>query len=600
MLFGAKLPLCYSIFILLLVSKALGSEVPKIIKIPENIPIGSSIGYLKEPPPSADLINFMVVFPPESHIELVFNVNDNSGEIRTVAALDYETRQNYVFLAIPIDGSDGIRVVIEVQDVNDNSPTFPVDSIDVELSEYAKINSEIPLPSATDRDSGIFGVQRYEIVSGNANNTFKLQSKRLNQNLYTDLVVNAPLDREWKSHYRLEIRAFDGGNPPLSAMLLVNISILDANDNAPLFEQSRYLAQVYENATVGTFVTKVKAVDKDSGLNGEVEYHLLPSPSSSHKKFAINSRDGTITVASVLDSRARKPYELLVMARDKGQQPMESTTFVTINILSPFENLPRLKITFLSEDGNPKVPENVEVGAILARLSVSDPDSKEELNANVTLRGGNGVFGLKPTEKSVTLMVLLKPLDRETISSYDITLTATDLRTPDTPRVISKNLTIAVDDVNDNQPLFSQPIYYAEVKEKATPGSAVLQVSASDMDLGENSRLTYSLATSGANYSGWFTIDAETGLISVSETVDCEVSSKPELTVIATDGGSPPLSGKALVRVSILDVNDNPPIFNQSVYSISIPEDTKVGHCILRVSRDLFDCGFYYNPEIDS
>lgn len=200
---------------------------------------------------------------------------------------------------------------------NDSPPKFPQRKVDVELSEYVKVGSEIPLPAARDADSGAFGVQRYEIASGNVNNAFRLATRSLNNALYLDLVVNANLDREFKPNYQLEIVAVDGGNPPLTDKLLVNVTILDSNDLAPIFDESRYQISL-ENFTLGREFLQVHAVDKDSGPNAAVEYFLLPSPRESHRFFRVNQKTGGIFVAQTLPEN-QQTFELLVAARDKGR-----------------------------------------------------------------------------------------------------------------------------------------------------------------------------------------------------------------------------------------------------------------------------------------
>ncbi|VDM95819.1 unnamed protein product, partial [Onchocerca ochengi] len=146
-----------------------------------------------------------------------------SGEIRVLRELDHERRTSYHLIAVPVDNrsyGEAIHVVVNVMDENDNTPTFPVSSIDaslltfVAISEFAALNSEISIPPAVDNDSPPLSVIKYHILSGNVNNAFRLSSKRINSMLYVDLVVNGQLDREYRDQYELLIEALDGGDPP--------------------------------------------------------------------------------------------------------------------------------------------------------------------------------------------------------------------------------------------------------------------------------------------------------------------------------------------------------------------------------------------------
>lgn len=562
-------------------------EIQRKFRVAENVSSGTLVGYVNDitkesSSPSttnAAHASYLFVYPPESQIEQTFAVNEQNGEIKTKKQLDYETKTFYVFLAIPTDGGQGIRVIIEVIDVNDNAPKFQQNSFNLELSEYAKVNSEIPLPSATDSDSGQFGVQNYELSSGNINNAFRLSTRRLNGNLYLDLIVNSELDREFKDNYLLEIKAFDGGQPALSSSMIVNVTILDANDNAPQFDQPRYSAQIKSNASYGTSVIRIRATDKDIGANADIEYKLTISPNDAHKFFSID-KTGLITVAAPLGTA--KQYELLIIARDNGLQPLESTTFITINV-SDIGNEPELKIVYLSDDGSPTVSEDAEIGSFVARLSITDPDvnngNADYRHLNVSIFGGDDCFAVQSSQ-DIVYILLAKSLDREVRNNYTLTLLVND---KNGAKLMRRNIDIKVSDVNDNAPQFIQPVYEGEINEKSTQGSSVLQVTALDRDEGLNGEIIYSLSPNSAMYSSWFEIDSDTGLITSADVIDCEISSKPEFTVVARDKGEQAMSSTAKVIISIIDFNDNAPIFDKNIYNVSVKEDADIGYCFLKV-----------------
>ncbi|XP_026678383.1 protein dachsous-like [Diaphorina citri] len=201
----------------------------------------------------------------------------------------------------------------------------------IEFPENTPRDVKRTLNAAKDRDLGIYNTQRYNIVSGNTNNAFRLSSHREKDGvLYLDLQINGVLDRETIPEYSLVIEALDGGSPPLRGSMIVNVTIQDVNDNQPIFNQSRYFATVPENATVGTSIFQVFATDADAGSNGEVEYSINRRQSDKDGLFNIDSKSGLIFVNKALDFETKEVHELVVVAKDKGLQPLETTAFVSI------------------------------------------------------------------------------------------------------------------------------------------------------------------------------------------------------------------------------------------------------------------------------
>lgn len=212
-----------------------------------------------------------------------------------------------------------------------------------------------------------------------------------------------------------------------------------------------------------------------------------------------------------------------------------------------------------SDDKPPTVSENAQPGEFVARISVHDPDSKQEYeNVNMVLEGGEGNFALENRNGVVYLVVASRNLDRETKSNYSFTIIAKD---PDNPNVnTSTSFMLEIGDENDSVPRFEQEVYEASVSEVAEPGTSVILVKAVDPDVGNNSALIYSLkgAQPGSAYQKWFEINPETGLISTRAHLDCETDPMPRLIVTATDKGEPALSSSATVNVHLIDSNDTP------------------------------------------
>lgn len=554
-------------------------EHVKDLEVSEKVPKGTLVGFIGDGGPP-----YLIVTVPGSGVDTDLSIEESTGEIRTKVALDRETRASYSLVAIPQNG-ENVRVTVRVLDENDNPPTFPSPLMHIEFPENTPRDVKRTLHPARDLDLGIYNTQRYNIVSGNVNNAFRLSSHRERDGvLYLDLQINGFLDRETTAAYSLVIEALDGGAPPLRGSMTVNITIQDVNDNQPIFNQSRYFATVPENATVGTSVLQVFATDSDAGENGHVQYSINRRQSDREGMFKIDANTGLIVVNRPLDFETKEVHELAVVARDSGVQPLETTAFISIRVTDVNDNQPTINVIFLSDDATPKISESAQPGEFVARISVNDPDSKTEYsNVSVTLEGGEGHFGLATRDNIIYLVIVALPIDRESKPNYTLSVIATDTGSP--PLHASRTFHLRVTDVNDNAPEFDKPEYEADVLEVAEPGTSVFQVTAKDRDEGDNSILSYSIINTPSSYSNWFQIDSKSGLITTKSHIDCETASEPKLTIQAVDSGSPPLSSETTVRITIHDVNDNEPIFLQTFYNTSVPEDTEKGHCFLKVRR---------------
>lgn len=576
----------FIVWLLLLCSHC---EHVRELEVSEGVPIGHQIGFIGDFSLGVNSGPPYLIVPvvPGSASDSDLAIDHTTGEIRTKVLLDRETRSSYSLVAIPMSG-ENVKVIVRVLDENDNAPTFPTPVMNIEFPENTPRDVKRTLNPAKDLDLGRYNTQRYNIVSGNINNAFRLSSHRERDGvLYLDLQINGFLDRETTPAYSLVIEALDGGSPPLRGQMTVNITIQDVNDNQPIFNQSRYFASVPENATVLTSVLQVYATDTDAGDNGLVEYSINRRQSDKDQMFRIDPSTGLITVNKPLDFETKELHELVVVAKDNGLQPLETTAFVSIRVTDVNDNQPIINVIFLSEDATPKISESAQPGEFVARISVNDPDSKTEYsNVTVTLDGGDDHFGLTKRDNINYLVIESLPLDREVQPNYTLNIIATDTGTP--PLHASKTIYLRVTDINDNAPEFENGTYHANVMEVDDPGTSVIQVVAVDRDEGNNSAILYSLLDTPDTHSQWFQIDANSGLITTRAHIDCETEPVPQLTIMAKDNGNPQLSSTATVLVTIHDVNDNEPIFDQSFYNVSVAENEAKGRCILKVSLNYY------------
>lgn len=581
------------LLVLLLVTLGLvmvqSSMVPGALELQldEEQPTGTVIGDISAGLPSGITASLYFISDHEgTGVGSDLDIDESTGIIRTAKVLDREARDRYSFIAVTMTGLT-VDVTITVNDINDHRPVFPRERASFKIPEQTTIGTKFPLEPASDADKGLFTTQGYVITDGNDGQAFLLETRRgSNQVLYLDLVVNAILDRETRSTYTLFLEAFDGGTPKKTGRMILDVTVQDINDNAPVFNQSRYHAIVSENLQPGTNVLQVFATDADENDNGLVIYDLNRRQSDPDRYFAINSHTGMITVNKPLDFEMKRVHELVVQARDNATQPEVTNAFVTIHIRDYNDNQPTMTIIFLSEDGLPRISEGAQPGQYVARISVTDPDYGEYSNVNVSLEGGDGKFGLTTKDKVIYLICVDEILDREEQDRYELRVMATDSGTP--PLHAESSFTIQVTDVNDNPPQFDQYEYTQVIPEVVFPGSFVLQVTARDKDQGPNGKVRYSIMQNLKTHSDWFSIDAETGIITTLTQLDYETDATPSLIVVASDRGRPPLSSTAVIKVVLQDTNDNEPVFQNKFYNASIKENNPPGTCFLEVGRVLF------------
>ena len=560
-------------------------ELKQNIYINEEIDIGTVVGIVGDgirnvQPPFMDII-----FTSQADKKDDWNIDTETGQIQVNQRIDREIKgDNYQFVAVPEQG-ETVKVIIHVYDINDNAPTFSEEFKVFDLSESTPLYAKLTIGSAVDPDVGINSTQGYQILEGNTDDVFTLNTKRVsNGQLYVELETSGELDYERTSFYSLLIRAYDGGDPQKFDHLRVNISIIDTNDNQPIFNTSHYYANVQENATLGTSVLQVFATDIDSGENGHIQYFIEKNQAGDDDNrdiFDINTDTGILFVNSKLDYETDRVYELIIVARDNGTgQRLQTTAVATVTLTNVNDNPPQIEVVYLTEGGTGHIPETAQPDDYIARISVSDPDTDTEAKINVSLSGSDGKFELTVSSNVVYLVIKSSPLDREMKTVYHLTITATDSGVP--PLSASKILILYISDTNDNEPVFEKSEYYAEIKEVEPLGSSVIQVKASDSDEGNNSVIFYQLSSPPG--VDWFHIDNRTGLITTKVLLDCEDTPEAKLTVTATDSGMPPLSSTVTLTVHILNVNDNQPRFDESFYNVTVLESESRGECFIQVS----------------
>ncbi|XP_051056874.1 protocadherin alpha-4 isoform X22 [Phodopus roborovskii] len=446
------------------------------------------------------------------------------------------------------------HVEVEVRDINDHPPMFSATQKNLFIAESRALGTQFPLEGASDADIGINAMLTYRL---SPNDYFSLEKPSDDERIKgLGLVLRKSLDREETPEIFLVLTATDGGKPELTGTVQIHITVLDANDNSPVFDKPLYAVKLPENVPDGTVVIKVNASDLDEGLNGDVMYSFSTDISPDVKrKFHIDPVTGQITVKGYIDFEECKSYEILIEGIDKGQLPLSGHCRVIVEIEDINDNVPALEFKSLSLP----ILENAPVGTVIALISVSDRDMG--VNGQVTCSLSPHVpFKLVPNFKNYYSLVLDSALDRETTADYKAVVTARDGGSPSLWATASVSVEVA--DVNDNAPAFPQPEYTVFVKENNPPGAHIFTVSAMDADAQENALVSYSLVERRVGerlLSSFVSVHAESGKVFALQPLDHEELELLQFQVSARDAGVPALGSNVTLQVFVLDENDNAP-----------------------------------------
>ncbi|XP_032929442.1 protocadherin beta-15-like [Catharus ustulatus] len=581
----ARQVLCLSAFLSLPLARA----EPIRYSVAEEAESGSLVGKLAEdagltPPQLSARRARLLSEDGRQHLRL----EPGSGRLLVAGRLDREqlcAHSDTCMLPFELLLSDPLqffRVEVTVDDINDHSPVFPKDRVTFKILETTDPGSLFPLEVARDLDIGSNTIQAYSI-SPNSEYFSVSYGSRSEDGKYLDLVLEKPLDREEHAEMSFNIIAEDGGFPPRSGSTQVKIIILDVNDNAPTFKPQVYIAKVLENMPEGTVVLTVLATDKDAGVNGDLSYELSEAEGQKDPKFLIDPRTGEIKLTKPLDFEAAHIHELTARATDGGG--LSAICKVLVEVVDVNDNAPELAVSSFSSP----LPENTAPGTVVALFTVRDRDSGANGKISCAL-DDQLFFSLRPAYKNYYELVTVSALDREHTAQYVLRVTAADAGSP--PLTSTHTFTVDISDVNDNAPVFNQTSYTMYVRENNVPSVLVGAVSAADADEGLNAKVTYSLAPGPAAERpscSCISVNSENGHVFVLRPLDYERLKHIEVTVSASDAGSPPLRANVTVRLVVLDENDNAPLVlypaqdSSPASSELVPVAAQAGYLITKV-----------------
>ncbi|XP_071425965.1 protocadherin gamma-A6-like isoform X8 [Pithys albifrons albifrons] len=526
--------------------------------VPEEMPKGSFVGdVVKDLGLQLPALRHRGVRVVSEGRTQYFSLHGKTGHLVTVERIDREqlcesVQQCVLRCELIVEGEmKYYEIEVEITDINDNAPKFKEIELEERMSETTIPGSRFPLAEAHDPDSGRNSLLTYEL-SGDEHFSLAVQSGP-GGDQRPELVLAKALDREEAAFHELLLRATDSGDPARTGTARIRVTVLDVNDNAPVFSQAEYTVHVPEDVPVGFVLVTVIATDGDDGVNGHVKYSFKKITEKASQIFHLDSETGVITLVQSLDFEGGDTYELEVQARDGGEH--FDTAKVTITVKDINDNVPEISVRSVLNE----ISEGTPSGTVVALLHVQDQDAGSNGEVRCSL-DRDVPFSLRSSQGNYYSVVTARELDREQVSEYNLTVRATDGGSPSLQS--SAVLTLRVLDVNDNAPVFTQESYSARLAENNAAGALVLTVRATDADWGQNARVRYRLSEGrvrGLPLSSYVSVQAETGALYALRSFDYEEVREVELWVLAEDGGSPALSSNVSVRLLIVDENDNAP-----------------------------------------
>lgn len=502
-----------------------------------------------------------------------FEIDAETGEIFTMTKLDREEMANYELTVEAVDQGMPQQIgttfaLVRIQDRNDNPPRF-TRLFSVNVTENSDIGTFVIRVTSSDLDA-----------DENANATYSF-TENPGKKFYIDpisgnVTVAGHLDREQQDEYILKVTAFDGA---WRAETPLTITIQDQNDNAPEFEHSYYSFNFPELQPNVSLVGQVIAADRDKqGPNAIISYSLQ-QPS---EFFRIDPATGEVFSKQTLHYRhshmilsPENMYALTVLATDNGKPPMYTECLVNVNIVDANNNAPRFEhVEYLSP-----VPKDAICGQrIVQVVAVDELDFGINAEIDYVIVEGNGTdkFAINKADGWISASkTLVRDLDRE----YVLTVRAIDRGVP--PQFGETKVKIVVTGENRHSPTFTALSYQVIVPENQPIGSTILTVSATDGDDGPNGMVRYTI--SGGNERKEFAVNTITGVISVLQPLDYDVVQEYHVNITAVDLGFQPKKTVAMLTVTLTDINDNPPKFNQTSYRAYLAENAAINSFVFKV-----------------
>ncbi|XP_078117565.1 protocadherin alpha-3-like [Sander vitreus] len=471
--------------------------------------------------------------------------------------LDRETVGKLKLRLTAVDGgkpvkSGAIEIIVDVLDVNDNSPVFTKEFYSATLKENVPVGTVVIQVNATDLDEGANSEIIYSF--GNEVDTKLMDVFSIDENT-GEIKVTGKIDFEECKSYEIDIQASDKGQVPLTTDKSVIINVIDVNDNAPEIEVTSFSSSIKEDSKIGTTVALISVSDLDSGINGKVictikeEVPFTLSPSLQENMYAVVTR-------SQLDREIVSQFDVTIIAKDTGDPLFSTEKTISVVVSDVNDNSPE----FSSSPYVFYITENNSPGASVFSVKASDRDESD--NALISYHifreasGDDTLISFLNINSETGDILALKGFDFETLKTFQFQVVATDSGTPS----LSSNVTVNVFilDQNDNAPVILYPVSsngsaegVEEIPRNVNAGHLVTKVRAYDADIGYNGWLLFSLQE--VTDHSLFGLDRYTGQIRTLRSFTETDEAEHKLVILVKDNGNVSLSATATVLVKVVE-----------------------------------------------
>lgn len=488
---------------------------------------------------------------------------DADGSIYTSERLDREEVSEYNLTVIASDGgkperSSSAVIVVLISDINDNAPIISPFA-NLSIPENTPVGNVLLQFAATDLDSGTNG----EIIN------FTLTSPQEEFSLTADgqLIVASMLDAILTPSYILTVMVEDNGNPPLSSSASLSIEVQPSP--GPFFEQPSYTVVIEENNQPGRFLVQVVAISRNPSTMINRYFLANESELMFDNQFAVDEMSGNLTALVGLDREQQDEYIVIVAVEATFESVIFSaSTAVNVTLLDQNDNAPMFEF----DNQVVSIPETTNIGTVIYTLVATDRDVSSNAEILYSIFNGNelGIFDISQDGNITTGASL-------SAGNFNLTVEAANLPAVGGLSSLTQ-LVIEINPVNNFSPVFSLDQYSANVVENTMMGTQILDIDAMDRDVGTAGEITFSI--SAGNEESRFIIDDMSGRLFVNSELDYETTPVYNVTVTATDNGTPRRFNDVFVSIQVVDFNDNPPIFSQSIYRGELLENLPAGQSI--------------------
>ncbi|XP_028321452.1 protocadherin Fat 4 isoform X2 [Gouania willdenowi] len=540
------------------------------IEVTEDIPPGHTVSQIttSDDDTGANTLTYSIV---DENEDLPFYIDLTTGFITVVLPLDREEHDHYVFKVVVNDSAWSVStdVTVTILDVNDNKPEFSHAFYNVVFPETRDEEVLVLQVIATDADVGKNAEILYLVEPSNVE--FWVNSST------GEIYTKQPL--RLFNIYQFRVIAFDHGSVPLFSTATVTVRSEPHNLYPPMFLPVKTLLAVPHHLAVGTELVQLTAFDPDLNSSTDIKFVLKGGNSSNF--VWVQPHSGKLILNRTLAGSANRFLHLLVEAEDQGFPSLTSQIGVMLEITGRNQFAPsfsRSRVSF-------SVPEDLPVGSVIGKIQAEDRDygANGAITYQVTFKNQSLPFSVG---KASGLLTLIKELDFEIKDGFDFQVKAMDGGWFSKTSLL--NVTVRVQDVNDNPPVFSSSEYIASVLENAEIGSVVADVKAFDNDSGVNAQIFYSLFVGPVDK---FKVDSRNGTITTLELFDFEDEQMFDLAIKASNPGGYTLFSLAHVVIHIIDVNEFTPTFRNKDIHFSVFRNVTIGTLVGKVKATDYDLG---------